>query len=133
MSAEANIALVQGIYDAFAAGDAERALQLFAQDLVLHEPPSLPYGGTYRGIAELVGVLIPRIAPYVDLGALHLDRLVGDDEVVIACVRAAWKGGPEVEFRECFHISDGQVTEMRIFVWDSAALTEPTTPTAGTT
>jgi ketosteroid isomerase-like protein len=119
---EQNIAAVRGVYAAFAAGDAERALAAFAPDFVLHEPESLPYGGTYHGIAELAAAL-PQIAPYINVAELRVERVLADNDTAVAYVHGRWKAETDTEFRECFAFrDDGLITEMRIFAWDTAAL-----------
>jgi hypothetical protein len=41
--------VVRAIHAASASGDLEKERQLFSPDLVIEEPPYLPYGGTYHG------------------------------------------------------------------------------------
>jgi ketosteroid isomerase-like protein len=50
MSAKENVELMLQIFSAIERRDAERALELFDPDVEFHWPPSLPYGGTFRGL-----------------------------------------------------------------------------------
>lgn len=122
-----NLRAVQNIYDAFARGDAETAASFFSSNIVLHEPESLPYGGTYIGLEEIAGA-VGEIAQRLDLSGLHVEKLIGDSETVVALVRGTWRGdnGRNVEVRlsEWFTFADGKVVELRAFYWDSGALNE---------
>lgn len=46
----ANVELIKRAYGEFAKGNIEGGLSLLHPDISVHEPDSLPYGGTYKGI-----------------------------------------------------------------------------------
>src|SRR5215510_4958929 len=50
MSAKDNIQLMLEIFSAIERRDAQRVLDLCRPDIEFHWPPSLPYGGTFRGL-----------------------------------------------------------------------------------
>jgi hypothetical protein len=51
MKANANVALISSGYDAFARGDVQGALAVFAQDILWHIPGRGPLSRDYRGQA----------------------------------------------------------------------------------
>ena len=55
MNEQANIALVQKLYAAFAAGDAQTILDNVAPDAewINHGPSSIPYAGSRKGTAQI--------------------------------------------------------------------------------
>src|SRR5262245_53557499 len=49
MSVQANVAVMGEIFGAIERRDQKRVVELFDPEIVLHWPPSLPYGGTVHG------------------------------------------------------------------------------------
>jgi ketosteroid isomerase-like protein len=125
MSAQSNIDTVRGVYAAMADGDPAAVMAHFHDTMVLIEPESLPYGGTYKGLGE-VGAAIGTIAQYVDLAGLKVGRVLADDETAVAYVTATWRNPDgttqEIPMRECYQFSDSKISEMRVFYWDVATL-----------
>jgi uncharacterized protein len=125
MTAADNIALARAMYDAQVRGDAKAALAALHTDVVLREPESLPYGGAYVGL-ESVLAGIGEAARWVDLSSLQVERILGDEEVVVAFIRCDWRkedgSRTALELRECLTIRDGKVAEIQVFLWDTAAL-----------
>ena len=125
MSAQSNIEAVTQVYAAMAAGNGAAAMAYFDSNMVLVEPESLPYGGTYKGLAE-IGAAIGEIAKYVDLAGLKLQRIIADEETAIASLIATWRGKNgkilEVPMRECYTFSGNKVVAMHVFYWDVAAI-----------
>ena len=128
MSAQSNIEAVTQVYAAMAAGNGAAAMAYFDPNMVLMEPESLPYGGTYRGLAE-IGAAIGKIMKYVDLAGLKLERIVADEETAIASLIATWRYADgqtrQVPMRECYTFNGGKVVAMNVFYWDVAALLTP--------
>jgi ketosteroid isomerase-like protein len=125
MSAQSNIDIVRATYAAMAEGNPAAAMANFHDNMVLIEPESLPYGGTYKGLGE-VAAAIGTIAQYVDLAGLKVGRVLADDETVVAYVTATWRNPDgttqDIPMRECYQFSDSKIVEMRVFYWDIAAL-----------
>jgi ketosteroid isomerase-like protein len=127
--------IVRAVYEALTSVDPDTiraaAGRYFADDIVVHEPESLPWGGMYRG-RELVTGLMANIGdPASPIAAAHLsiDRLVhtpfddGSHEV-IAAVSFPWRGAERkipMQALEWFTVRDGLVTEIRVYLWDTAA------------
>jgi ketosteroid isomerase-like protein len=125
MSAQSNIDIVKATYAAMAEGNVAAAMANFHETMVLIEPESLPYGGTYKGLGE-VAAAIGTIAQYVDLAGLKVGRVLADDETAVAYVTATWRNPDgttqDIPMRECYQFNDSKIIEMRVFYWDVAAL-----------
>ena len=125
MSAQSNIDMVRQTYAAMADGDPAQAMANFDEAMVLIEPESLPYGGTYQGLAE-VGTAISAISKYVDLARLKVGRVLADDDTAVAYVTATWRNPDgtthEMSMRECYRFRHSKIIEMKVFYWDVAAL-----------
>lgn len=125
MSAQSNIDIVRQTYAAMAEGNAAAAMANFHENMVLIEPESLPYGGTYKGLGD-IGAAILAITQYVDLAGLKVGRVLADDDSAVAYVTATWRNPDgttqEIPMRECYQFSDSKIIEMRVFYWDVAAL-----------
>lgn len=116
-------AVVERLYDACVRGRLGKILACMADDIVIHEPAMLPYGGTYRGHDE-VRRLLMTIGTYIDTGRFAVDRLVVDDDVAFGLLRIPDpKTGGDVQFAEQVTVSAGRVVEIRIFVFDRQSLT----------
>jgi ketosteroid isomerase-like protein len=107
------------------------AARYFDDDIVVHEPESLPWGGVYRG-RELVTGLMANIgdpASPIDAANLAIDNIIhtpdGSAHQVIAAVSFPWRGAAAEPGRmhalEWFTVRGGKVTEIRVYLWDTAA------------
>lgn len=126
--------IVRAVYAALTSVDPDTihaaAAEYFDHDIVVREPESLPWGGIYQG-RELVTGLMANIgdpASPIDAANLTIDNLVhtpdGDTHQVIAAVSFPWRGaGTPIPMRalEWFTVRAGKVTEIRIYLWDTAA------------
>jgi ketosteroid isomerase-like protein len=122
---------IQDLADVFSASDPAAAyelmLDLFDPDVVVHEPESLPYGGTYRGRDEFLAAMGGMMATHVDGKRVRLDKVVADDEQVVARWRYPWRLDEshefvEVEVNEWLTFRNGKIVEARPFYWDTAQL-----------
>ena len=113
MEANANAALIKSGYDAFARGDVQGALAVFAQDILWHIPGRGPLSRDYRGHAEVLGFL----SHFMELssGTFRIqvdDVLAKGDRVVVLCTESAQRGGrswssPQVHV---WTVRDGRAT-----------------------
>jgi hypothetical protein len=88
-------------------------------DLVIHEPAALPYGGTYYRLEQQRTVLFPRIAQVLDLSRLRLLDIVADDDEAVATLRVPVTGtGAELMLAEHHRLEGGRIKEVRVFVYD---------------
>lgn len=119
---ETNRQLVSAMYDAAGRGDFAAFLSYIDADVVVDEPPFLPYGGTYRGHGELQS-LLGRVSAILDVTSLRVERLIADDDHVIGLIRVPIVGSDsEVSLAEMSVIREGKVAEMRIFFHEAGTL-----------
>lgn len=124
-----NIALVKKFYGYLADGDRDAAYaNVMAEDCVLHEADSLPYGGVYHGRALMKDVLRDIVARFDEFEVEIRNYLAGGDEVVVhlhlAGVGRESRKPFAIPVMELWRIRDGKVVELRPFLYDSAAMTE---------
>ncbi len=81
---KADLAVVQGMYDAFAAGDVESVVTAMAEDIVWNEAENFPYadGNPYVGSQAIAEGVFARIAAEWDYWELDLqDKLQRDNRI----------------------------------------------------
>jgi uncharacterized protein len=119
---EQNRAVVAALYDAGARGDVPGLLSHLAEDVVVHEPAFLPYGGDYVGRDAFLA-MFGEIGKYLDLSAISLEYLVADGERVIGVLRIPDRAtGEQTMLAEQSTLRDGEVVEMRIFYYDPQSI-----------
>lgn len=127
MSARRNIETVRQVYAAMAEGNPAAAMALFHDEIVLIEPESLPYGGTYKGLGE-IGAGMGAVAQYVDLAGLEVGRVLADNETAVAYVSGTWHHDDgrtqPLHLRECYTFRGDKIVEIRVFYWDVAQLVQ---------
>lgn len=116
-SVEDNKEIVAGAYAAMAAGDARGFLGVLADDVEIHEPPCLPYGGVHRGKAEVVAFL-QQAAPFMAPGKLQIERLVAQGDTVVAVLTLGLRDGSDALVTEIWRMVDGKAAELRVFWFD---------------
>lgn len=114
MAEHANVDRIKDGYAAFAKGDFAVLNELFAEDLLWHEPGRSQLAGDYRGRDAVYG-LFGRLMEITE-GSFQLDvqAVFADDERGVALVVAsASRGGRSVESTDAhiFRLRDGQVVE----------------------
>lgn len=107
------IRTVQQLYSAFAEGDASRMEELLA-DTQWIEAAGMPYGGTYRGFAEIAANVFGPITSDVQGFTAKPDDIMpaGDDQVlVLGTYRGTGSAGQvAVPFAHLWKVQDGRVT-----------------------
>lgn len=126
---EDNVALVKSFYEYLANGDRDGAYaNVMAEDCVLHEAASLPYGGVYPGRTLMKDVLRDVVARFDEFEVEIRNYLAGGDEVVVhlhlAGVGRESRKPFAMPVMELWRIRDGKVVEMRPFLYDAAAMAE---------
>ncbi len=114
MAEHPNVARIRDGYAAFAKGDFAVLNDLFAEDLLWHEPGRNHLAGDYHGreaVYEYFGKLLQATE-----GSFHLDlqAVFADDEHGVALVvSTASRGGRSVKIQDAhiFHLRDGNVVE----------------------
>jgi hypothetical protein len=111
--------VVQAIHAASASGDIEKESRLFSPDLVIEEPPYLPYGGTFHGYDGFMRLALQAIK-YVDFSSLVLESLTVEDHLAFAVVRVRLLSGPEIIATEQWRVENGLAVHCRISWFDAS-------------
>jgi ketosteroid isomerase-like protein len=127
--------VVRALYTAIAARDAAEAQRLvdehFAEDVVLHEPASLPWGGSHEGRKRVGRMFVglaaaPEGASPLDASSLRVERVAGDGDEVAALLRFTWTtpSGETVDSGavEWFSFAGDAVSEVRAVYLDTVPL-----------
>lgn len=75
---QGNVAVVRGVYDAFARGDAEAIFGLAHPEVEVFQSSRLPWGGQYRG-HEGLGEFLTKLTGAVE-SEVEPERLIDDEE-----------------------------------------------------
>lgn len=115
----ANVALVEGVYDAFRRRDLPAVFAILADDVELAQSTEVPWGGTYRG-HEGAGRFFQTLGAHVT-SALTLERFIdaGDQVVAIGWTRGTVNatGAPfDVPIAHVWEIRDRRVVAVRFCI-----------------
>jgi len=120
-TAEANQALIERGYEAFARGDIPTVLQVLAEDIFWHVPGRGPLSGDYRGHAEVLGFF----KRFMDLseGTFRIaidDVLAKGDRVIVLVTESARRRGREWSSPQvhAWTVKGGRATEFWQFQGD---------------
>ncbi len=123
-----NVDTTRIIYDAINAGDAAAVFAHFHDDIVVHEPPGLSYGGTYKGKAGFGGLLVALSEHWDGLQLVTDDMLDADPCVIIrgriiATIRSSGRA-VEQPYLELLRFQDGKAIEAWVHM-DTADVNSP--------
>jgi hypothetical protein len=125
ITSKSAVATVRQFYDFCSAGDLEGATRLLHEDLAIHEPVALPYGGEYRcpaGFREIMGRITEQFEPSVvsikclDSGNPVVVRLVGRFKS-----RATGRS-VDMDVVELHTVRDGRIVDLDVYYKDPAAI-----------
>jgi hypothetical protein len=86
----------------------------------MHEPESLPFGGTYRGLDEFRR-FYPEVRRFYDFERFELLGVYGDGDMVFATMRAGLSGVEgTIMIAEQFRFEDARLVEVRLHICDDA-------------
>jgi hypothetical protein len=90
----------------------------FNPDLVMIEPATLPFGGTYRGLQDFKR-FYPEVRRYYDFETWQVLGVYGDGDTVFATTRVGVAGTSTVMYiAEQFTFSGTKIVEVRVHVCD---------------
>jgi ketosteroid isomerase-like protein len=120
-----NLAVLQGYFDAMAAGGPPAAMPFYAEDAVLEVPGSHPASGRYEGhdgIRAFGGAMAGITGGTFRLAPVEL--LAGDTHVVTIADASAEVGGERLEWRRVIvsTVADGALSTLRFFESDQPAV-----------
>ena len=118
----------RAMYAHVARGEWDAVETFMADDFVIHEPASLPYGGEWRG-KDALKRLYAQVMGYWTEPRVAWRELVGGEDyaVAILTLSAGVPGGNErftAEIAEVTRFEGGKMAEMRIHYFDTAALVD---------
>jgi len=129
------VSLLKGMYEAeaeyLAAGGPGTAAftplaPFFAPDVVLHQAESLPYGGIWRGHEGMERFFVAMSRAWAEFDMVEQSFLSDTSPlVVLTQVRARARAtGRELTFPilQTITVTDGRITEVRPFYWDTAEI-----------
>ena len=118
ISAADNREFVKQFYGHLAAGNIAAVLASFHEEVEIHEPDCLPYGGVYRGI-DGVKKLLSQAAQHLDSRVFNVEAVVADEERVIAILHTAVRGSrAPIMVAEESRLKDGKIHRVRVFLFD---------------
>jgi len=120
---DTNLALVKKAYDMLGKNDIPGFFALFAADAELHEAPSLPYGGVYRGLAAVQRGSKLVFNAWKDFTYEVLQYTAGGDLVIVHVMICGVGKNTGKSFSmpiaELWRVKDGKVVELRPFYYDT--------------
>ncbi|RKT84530.1 hypothetical protein SAMN05421805_103464 [Saccharopolyspora antimicrobica] len=119
--------------------DFEPLAEHFSSEVVLHQAEALPYGGIWRGHADLERFFAAMSGTWAVFEFVEQELVATDEDtgtaVVLTQVRARSRAtGRELEFPilQTITIRDDRIAEVRPFYWDTAAIAAACTPEQAT-
>jgi ketosteroid isomerase-like protein len=115
--------LVLNAYAAISSGDLDAFYSCFHEDVVLHEAESLPYGGCYRGLAELKHGVAKVFDAWADF-RFHVEEVAAAGDMAFVYLHGCGTGKKTGKtfafpFVEVWRFRQGKVIELRPFYWDT--------------
>lgn len=118
-----SVDVVRDMYQAALDGDVETVLASVAEDFVLFEPPFLPYGGTFEGVAGLQR-LLAEATQILELPTMTLEYVFGEGERVCAVITCDLRdGGQRATVLEEWIVRDGKISWGRVYWFDPTLVT----------
>jgi uncharacterized protein len=121
---EANVRIMEQFFAATRTRDPAAIYPFLADDVVVHEPPALPYGGDHHGKAGVVTLLETIEAIREQIGA-ELRVLDAGSDQVVALLKCQWimrATGARITLRigEVYTMRDGKVADIEVYFWDAS-------------
>ena len=118
-------AVVEELARRFGAGDMDGARALFHPALRIEQPSSLPHGGSHHGLDGMAAMG----AAFAE----HWERMIADPRIlgcgptVVQVTTQTWTAkatgrSATVDVVELFALTDGRISEIRVFQQDTALL-----------
>lgn len=113
--------VVQQWFDHIAAGEADKAFALFADDIVYELKGSTPVSGTYRGLESIVDDFFTPWRKQIDGDlVVHVDELIGEGERVVALGHGEAKTihglRYDNDYAFVFTVRDGRITRVQEYL-----------------
>lgn len=124
-----NLDVIQGTYDAFAAGDIEAVLATFDDDITWIEAEGGPYGGAYHGPDDVVGNVFGPLGEEWDDFRVGPERFSDGGDTIVTTgtysgTYTATGRSFEAPFAHVWDLEDGDVVRFQQYI-DTALHNEP--------
>jgi ketosteroid isomerase-like protein len=114
--------LMTRMYDSAARADYDDVFACLSEDLVVNEPPFLPYGDTYRGHDGFRN-LIGKVTQVLDVAQMRVIRMVAEGDRVIGIIEMPdIATGEQILLAEESLIHDGKVVEITVYFHEPRTL-----------
>ena len=115
---ERNRAVAKALYENLKAGNLAAVLASFDEDIEIHEPDCLPYGGVYRGI-DGVKKLFAQAAQHLDSRVFDVQSILSEGDRVVAIIQTVTRGArTPVLLAEESILRDGKLWRVRVYLFD---------------
>jgi hypothetical protein len=85
-------------------------------NILMHEPKSLPFGGTYRGLVDFKR-FYAKVRDYYDFNTWELIDVIAQGDIVFSTSRVRVAGQPvTMHIAERFRFSGETLVEVRVFI-----------------
>jgi hypothetical protein len=89
-----------------------------SDSMVVYEPSSLPFGGTYKGL-QAFEQFYPKVREFYDFTRFELLNVYADDDKVFAIEKAGIAHSKDsILLCEQFTFKEGKIAEVRLFLYD---------------
>jgi ketosteroid isomerase-like protein len=131
-AASADVAVIRRMFEAVEHRNAEALLSTYAEDVVITEASSLPYGGVYRGHEGALRHGMAYLATWDSIQTTDdrklqpLIRNAGDRVIVVWRQKATSADGRRLDLPviDLIELRDGQVESLEMYHLDTAAVLE---------
>ena len=115
--------IVNRVYDAIIAGEAEQVFAALHPDFCAEIPPVVPWGGSHHGAVAFGRDVLPSVLGVVDMATLQVRSLFGEGEKVFATATLKTIDHlNEILIGEEWTVRDGKVASLRVFYFDPRPL-----------
>jgi uncharacterized protein len=120
-----NVALIEGLYDAFRRRDLPAIFTVFAPDVEIHQSSEVPWGGEYKGHEE-AAVFFMKLTQSIT-SAVTSDGFIdaGDHVVALGRTRGTVNANGaafDVRVAHVWTVKDGKVTRVEYYIDDPVML-----------
>lgn len=116
--------IVTAVFTHAGRGEWDEIERHFSEDLVIHEPPSLPYGGEWRG-KDALRRLYAEVMTYWEDPEVVVESIVGGADWAVAILQFTMTSKATGErftqpMVEATRVENGKAAEIRIHYFDAA-------------